>query len=105
MSFRTLARIVGVLTLIGGDKIVTFKFPSPLEDLGESNVETGLNETKTSLFPYPREDFLGGLTLSGLRNGLRHLCFRTLARILGGLTMDSALLAHWACAFPYPCED
>ena len=59
MSFRTLARIVGVLTLIGGDKIVTFKFPSPLEDLGESNVETGLNETKTSLFPYPREDFGG----------------------------------------------
>ena len=31
-GFRSLARIVGGLTLIGGDKIVTFKFPSPRED-------------------------------------------------------------------------
>ena len=34
----------------------------------------------SSWFPYPSED-------------------------MGVPTMDSALLAHWACAFPYPCED
>lgn len=104
MSFRTLARISWANGRTPYVHFAYAKFPYPREDLGESNVETGLNETKTSLFPYPREDF-GGANAEWAKKRAKTFMFPSPREDFWGANEGLTEVANKAKEFPSPRED
>lgn len=80
-------------------------FPYPREVCGGSNEAEKLGYYEVLMFFRTLARFRGVITNDQPSNKLNFIRFRTLTRILGGLTDGRTPNIHFAYAFPSPLED